>query len=249
MSQNLGRRGFVKWLGSIVTAIGGTTLASILPETKALATSETEDSALSLEELLNAGGEVYAGFLLLPSPDSGIPRDIVPGRPIGLHGTPSTAVRGEEVEYGSPNDMRREIGFRTYSLRQAPESLSYIGSSALRFSQSHGVWSAENVYGVQTRDDEIERRISVVAVTEFPQPVPLWPVRDPSHQPTLDTPEEIFVAPKKLSIPTIGECVALPSQEGHVLQWIEDDVLFSLIAEHDSSEERMLDLASSLTEL
>jgi hypothetical protein len=111
------------------------------------------------------------------------------------------------------------------------------GATVTRFARSGEVFSVSLNFG----DGEGVPRIRVIAQPMYPSPYPVWPVYAPDRPEEPIFPEKVFFTPKP--------GLLLPSAQGHLALWIEQNTLYVLIAEHDPRLESNIELIKSLNHL
>jgi hypothetical protein len=255
MKQEIGRRGFLRGmlggLGALVVARAGW----LFPEGQPiLARARQVDDPSSREQNGPLGqemalGELYAGFLLLPTPSAFLPMSIQFARGISLHGGIDPSLEGETLKLSSPEELVASLPFPLFVLGEVPHGLELKDASIIRYKQSRSIWAATITYGAYDDLGTLDRRITLVAQTEYAKPHPVWPVRDPQFQPTAEDPEEHYVPPEKVSFVSVGLAVLLPSADGHILQWIQRNILYTLVAEHDRARSAIDTLVESLVRI
>lgn len=174
-------------------------------------------------------GELYAGFLILPDPDE-------------LPNVPIEETRHDEVEIvplGSVSEALTLVNFPIYALRTLPPGISFAGTYLEKYKSSQQPRTCTINYLSRQKSNLLA--ISVTALAEYSKPYPMRPV----HKLKVSYEEIELIHPEKVSfLPTPG--LAIPSAEGHVLLWIQDDILYSLISEHAASREAAVNLAKAL---
>lgn len=170
-------------------------------------------------------GELYAGFLLLPEGAS-LPAFVEPGQTIALHRPGENPGRVEL--FNTLEEWRNQVTFPLYVPSELPPGFQFSGAGITRHQRSGAIWNAMLSFGnPQSKNDEQISHISLVATLEYPRPVPVWPVHDPH------LPGEVIVNPRKVAWPTTTPGVMLPSAQGNIVQWIDNDIHYMLVAEHD----------------
>lgn len=237
----LTRRGFIKTLGMfggvILTPLGR--LVRWLPS--GLADTETPSA-----------GELYAGFVLLPE-DAPIP-SFVQCAPAPIlcqvdneHDPVVMTHRGETIGFDSIEELISNVSFRTYVPTLLPADMTFIHGQIIRFVQSRKVFEASMNFGFP---DNRQPLVSVSARPVFPRPYPVWPVHSPPVYESQTWPEQddIVVSPEKVGF-TPAPGLMLPTADGHLLHWIRQNILYTLIVEHDRRRDAVEDIAQSLVEI
>lgn len=237
------RRGFVK----LLVLLGG---GALLPPANALRMLEPEQlSSSGLSPELSPGqasseGEQYAGFLLLPY---GVP--VPPSVKYPERGMPSISSIDAEADgpgaraisetFGRAEDLLGEVSFPIYKLSALPEGLRLVGANLIKY-ETGEVFAASVAFQSYNRQSgDWETTASIWAEPDFPRPFPLW-----WNEPV--EPGGPAVALEKVGfLPMPGIMVA--TRRGAAAHWIENDVLYTLIAETDSTREEVRALASLLT--
>lgn len=228
--KNESRRQFLK--GSL-GMLGGAMVsqaARLFPELQAALAQGENPSGTPVQPLVQSEtGELYEGFLLLPDPDE-------------LPNVSIEETRRDEVEIvplGSVSEALTFVSFPLYALRTLPPGISFAGTYLEKYKSSQQPQACAINYLSKQRSDLVA--ISITALAEYPKPYPIRPV----HKLKNSYEEIEFIYPEKVSfLPTPG--LVIPSAEGHLLLWIQDDVLYSLISEHVASREAAVNLAKAL---
>jgi predicted DCC family thiol-disulfide oxidoreductase YuxK len=198
----------------------------------------TTGSAGSASPRLGPGeGELWEGFVLLPegAPIPPFVRQVPTPILCQTDGSPEAeALRGETLTFTEPERLRSLIRFPLYVPSRLPPGIVWQGAAVTRFARSGEVFSVSLNFG----DGEGVPRLRVIAQPMYPSPYPVWPVYAP------DRPEEPIFPEKVFFTPRPG--LLLPSAWGHLMVWLEEDVLHVLIAEHDSQLEAAIIIAKSL---
>lgn len=243
MKQQSDRRHFLKTtlatLGSIFLGYAG----KLFPKsqqasahTDRVELQQVEQPHMELQER-----ELYEGFLFLPE-ESLIPYFVRQARGIMLCQTSNyddPTLAGETIQFNNIEELKNLVSFPLFTLNTLPLEIEFIGADVTRFVQSHEIWKASINFGT---GNDYSQLISIHARPEFHKPFPVWPVRLPfAHDDGPINPEKISVSQKPM--------VLLPSISGHLFQWIEHDILYSLVVEHDKSRETAIALAESLIQI
>jgi len=185
-------------------------------------------------------GELWEGFVLLPegAPIPPFVRQVPTPILCQTDGRPEAeALRGETLTFTEPERLRSLIRFPLYGPSRLPPGIVWQGATVTRFARSGEVFSVSLNFG----DGEGVPRIRVIAQPMYPSPYPVWPVYAP------DRPEEPIFPEKVFFTPRPG--LLLPSAQGHLALWIEQNILYVLIAEHDPRLESNIELTKSLNHL
>lgn len=79
----------------------------------------------------------------------------------------------------------------------------------------------------------------------YPRPYPIWPVRMPLENSEI---EEKLITPEKIDFaPTPG--AMFPTPYGHILYWISQNVLFTLVIEHDRNRDAVVEITKALIKI
>jgi predicted DCC family thiol-disulfide oxidoreductase YuxK len=185
-------------------------------------------------------GELWEGFVLLPegAPIPPFVRQVPTPILCQTDGRPEAeALRGETLTFTELAPLRSLIRFPLYGPSRLPPGIVWQGAAVTRFARSGEVFSVSLNFG----DGEGVPRIRVIAQPMYPSPYPVWPVYAP------DRPEEPIFPEKVFFTPRPG--LLLPSAQGHLALWIEQNILYVLIAEHDPRLESNIELIKSLNHL
>jgi predicted DCC family thiol-disulfide oxidoreductase YuxK len=185
-------------------------------------------------------GELWEGFVLLPegAPIPPFVRQVPTPILCQTDGRPEAeALRGETLTFTELAPLRSLIRFPLYGPSRLPPGIVWQGATVTRFARSGEVFSVSLNFG----DGEGVPRIRVIAQPMYPSPYPVWPVYAP------DRPEEPIFPEKVFFTPRPG--LLLPSAQGHLALWIEQNTLYVLIAEHDPRLESNIELTKSLNHL
>jgi hypothetical protein len=185
-------------------------------------------------------GELWEGFVLLPE-GAPLPSFVSCAPAPILCQTDSSpeaeALRGETLTFTELAPLRSLIRFPLYGPSRLPPGIVWQGATVTRFARSGEVFSVSLNFG----DGEGAPRIRVIAQPMYPSPYPVWPVYAP------DRPEEPIFPEKVFFTPRPG--LLLPSAQGHLALWIEQNTLYVFIAEHDPRLESNIELIKSLNHL
>jgi len=147
------------------------------------------------------------------------------------------ALRGETRTITWWEEFRPYAKFPLYWPSRLPPGIEWQSGAVTLFQRSGQVFSISLVFG----DGEGVPQIRLIAQPVYPSPYPVWPVYSP------DRPEEPISPEKVFFTPTPG--LLLPSAQGHLALWIEQNTLYVLIAEHDPRLEANVELIKSLNHL
>ena len=182
-------------------------------------------------------GEQWEGFLLLP-PGAPLPsfvRQVLTPILCQTDGSPEAeALRGEVLTFPDLEQLRPFIRFPLYRPSRLPPGIKWQCAAVTRFARSGEVFSVS----LNFEDGEGMPRIRVIAQPMYPSPYPVWPVYSPDRPEELIFPEKVFFTPRP--------GLLLPSAQGHLALWIEQNTLYMLIAEHDTRLEANVELIKSL---
>lgn len=236
MRQQSNRRQFLK---NTLSAFGVIFLGRIhksFPQYTQIFAHADEQMHLRLQE-----SEFYEGFLILPE-EAPIPDFVQRGRGINLCQADvldDPALVGETVKFSSPEEMQDFVSFPLFTLNELPIGIEFVSAYVDRYVQSSEIWRASVYFGAGS---DYSQLISIHARPEYHRPFPVWPVRYPdAHDVGAISPEKISTSQRSI--------VLLPSVSGNLLQWIEQDILYSLVVEHDKSREVALAVLDSLIQV
>lgn len=194
------------------------------------------------------GGELYAGFVLLPE---GAPMpsfvQCASGAPIlcrveDARDSDVTAFRGETLWFDNIESLRDYLSFPIYIPTSLPRNIELMYGYVIRFVQSQEVFAAKVDFGIEGNPQPL---ISLSAQAIFPHPYPVWPVGILSEN--SESQDEVFIPEKVDFTPTSG--VMFPTLYGHVLHWVSENVLYTLIVEHDRQHEAAVKIAKTLIKI
>lgn len=190
-------------------------------------------------------GELYAGFLLLPerAPIPPIVEYPEPGVPLvcGV-GNDQRRLKPTSVSRSltSAADLAREVNFRIYTFNQLPDGLRPRGAKLVRYTTGKVFIASVNFESFDAIGDG-KGMVSITAQPYFPRPFPLK-----SSDP-VEPGGPAVVLEKVNFLPSPGIMVA--TQTGYVFHWIGQDVLYTLMAEHNPSREEAQTLIGSLVSI
>jgi hypothetical protein len=190
-------------------------------------------------------GELWEGFVLLPegAPIPPFVRQVPTPILCQTDGGPEAeALRGEILTFTELAPLRSLIRFPLYGPSRLPPGMVWQGATVTRFARSGEVFSVSLNFG----DGEGVPRLRVIAQPMYPSPMypspyPVWPVYAPNRPEEPIFPEKVFFTPRP--------GLLLPSAQGHLALWIEQNTLYVLIAEHDPRLESNIELTKSLKHL
>jgi len=185
-------------------------------------------------------GEQWEGFLLLPpgAPFPPFVRQVPAPILCQTDGRPEAeALRGETLTFTELAPLRSLIRFPLYGPSRLPPGIAWQSAAVTRFARSGEVFSVSLNFG----DGEGVPRLRLIAQPMYPSPYPVWPVYSPERPEEPIFPEKVFFTPRP--------GLLLPSAQGHLALWIEQNTLYVLIAEHDSRLEATIELIKSLNHL
>lgn len=234
-----GRRRFLRQLGSAFAAIGlllGWPNSQLFGKDTIAVTSQQTTAHQAPQEL--SGGEIWEGFLLLPTIDAPWPSFVrcAPAPILGeVSGRHDPRLRGELVRFNSIEQLINYIPFPIYMPATLPPRMQFTSASVIQFAQSGNIFDATLNFGATMG----QQRIRVRARPTFPRPYPVRPVHSPVYH------EKQVIHPEKVTF-TPSPGLMRPSVSGHVIQWIKQDILYTLVAEHSPSYEAAVEIATSL---
>ena len=178
-------------------------------------------------------GEIWEGFVLLsegaplPSFVTCAPAPIL----CQTDGSPEAeALRGEVLPVRDLAEARAQIPFPLYR----PTELPFQQGQMIRFRRGGRVFIVMLDFG---RASEPEG--SLWARPIYPRPYPVWPVRHPEQPEIPVPPAKVFFTP--------APGVLLPTVDGYMVHWIEQDVLYTLVTYQDPEGSLMPIITTSLT--
>lgn len=206
-----------------------------------LAHSPSEENVkTNVVGLSEVEGEEYAGFLFLPE-DYPIPEYVQKTQGISLcqTGHYKGESAGEALLLNNIDELKSLVTVPFFVPQALPSGIKFLSADLTRYVQTQNLWKASVYFGKEEDDTPL---ISVHALPDFHRPFPVWPVRLPyAHENGPIYPEKVNISLKPM--------VLLPSFSGYVFQWIEQDVLYSLVIEHNNNREIALEIAESLVQL
>lgn len=230
----LSRRDFIKMLGGLG--------AAILPPFHRWFSTPDQQTELVDERLLSSG-EVYEGFLLLSEdePVPGFVKKPTVGPPI-VCGVESKR-EGQGINavlqfFENVEELRKRINFPIYLLSTFPDRFYSAGGYLLCHDTGRVYGVSLGYHSVDPTNVFIESTISLWAQPHFSRPFPLW-----SSEP-LEPDGPGIVLEKVDFLPVSGIMVTTPL--GYVFHWIERDILYMLMAEHNPTFEEARALVESL---
>ena len=194
----------------------------------------TAGSAGSASPRLGPGEEeLWEGFVLLPEGAPIPPFGTCAPAPIlcQTDGRPEAeALRGETLPVQDLAEARAQIPFPLYR----PTELPFQQGQVIRFRGGGRVFIVMLDFG---RASEPEG--SLWARPIYPRPYPVWPVRHPEQPEIPVPPAKVFFTP--------APGVLLPTVDGYMVHWIEQDVLYTLVTYQDPEGSLMPIITTSLT--
>jgi hypothetical protein len=197
-------------------------------------------------------GELYSGFVLLPEGAPIPPFVQCASAPIlgqvddGLD-PDALAIRGETIWFDDLTELISHAPFITYVPNSLPSYMKFIQGNLIRFTQSGKIFAVGIDYGSVHGNQPL---ISVSARPIFPHPYPIWPINLPLRSIGLSSREQeemVLVTAEKVDFtPTPG--VMLPTERGSLLHWIKQDILYTLVVEHDQKREASEEIVKYLVE-
>ncbi|MDP2362724.1 MAG: hypothetical protein Q8M94_03025, partial [Ignavibacteria bacterium] len=144
--------------------------------------------------------------------------------------------------------LRKNTYFPLFIPNLLPEGMEILQGYILRFAESKEIWEARVDFGFK---DDAEPLISTSARPIFSKPYPIWPVvtypeKDPEEI-ILDD-EFIVKMPEKVGFtPEYG--VMIYSDRGYTLQWIGNEILYTLFMEYEKLRNDVESVGNSLVEI
>lgn len=151
------------------------------------------------------------------------------------------ALRGETLGFDNFSEWSSKVSLPTYILNPLPVDLEFVQGHLIRFAQSGEEFAASVDYGLAKSHEPL---VSISARPIFPRPCPIWPVVAPGQ--TDGAQDEIVYAEKVDFTPTPG--LLLPTEQGHLLYWIKQDILYALVVEYEQSRTAIVEIVKSLVE-
>jgi hypothetical protein len=234
-SSDLRRRGFFRQAG---TLLAGFLIVGSSPKLR-LGDSD-ENNTPNLQALL---GELYAGFVLLiegaPLPDFVIPSrngiPIVCGVGFGRGGPKATAVT---KNIDTPQNLARMARLPLYTLGKLPDSFRPAGGYQIEHESGEVFGASVNFDSYNAKTENWEGSVGIWAQPDFPHPYPLW--SSVPAEPDLPA----VILEKVDFLPSRG--IMVSTQDGYVFYWIENDVFYTLRAEHNPTRKEIRKLVDSL---
>lgn len=184
------------------------------------------------------GVEEYAGFLLLPEgtlvpsfvryPERGIPV---------FCGVGDAEIAAVSQSLTGAEDLVKQLGFPIYTFRELPNGLRPIGANLIRYKTGE-VYAASVNFGSFDQSNNSRGMVSITAQPDFPRPFPL------RSSASVEPGGPAVILQKVSFLPSPGIMVA--TYKGYIFFWIEEDILYTLLAEHSPSREEVQALAGSL---
>ena len=225
-SVDLGRRRFLEQLAAATLVLGWSI---------SLGSGRDKSSVYSR----GYEGEIYEGFLLLPD-GAPLPSFVkcVPA-PIlcQTDGQSDPAWLGQVIKYDSLEELRRRTPFPLYVPGSPPYQIHFVDADVIQFTLSGDIFMVMLNFGSE-QDDPL---LKIWASPFYPRPYPIWPVRLPS------SPEEPIYPEKVIFTPSPG--VMRPTFSGLMIDWIQYNVLYTLVTEHDPRREAAEAAARSLIQI
>lgn len=259
MKRGIGRRGFLSGTFSSLGAVIAARVGWLFPEIGQSSTTPLTTIPLvaaqrkpTLEEV---GGELYAGFVLLPdgAPLPDIVQDYKYGAPTmcGVSDDQERPVHHEQtnvdavhIDLTGAEDLANQGRFPVYTLdihalhKLAP-GLRPSGASLIRheIGALFGGWVTFEAYDQAVKTWYTP--VSILAQVDFARPFPLW-----SSNPVEEGGPAIIL--EKVNFLPDGPGILIPTPVGFALHWIRQDILYTMSAEHLPGIE-VKNLASALT--
>lgn len=232
------RRDFLKLIGSmsvlVLTPLNK--LANLFP--------------VNLNNASVSTGELYAGFLLLPK-DSPVPQFVV-GAPCPIldyspdENNPMVAAfRGITTSYDNFDNIKSVTQFPLYMPGLTADNLKFLDGYIIKITGTDKVWEVRCNYGLE---NGLGPQLKFSAKPLFPRPYPVWPVMDYfSTQNAYLNDEYPIIQPEKIDF-TPSQGILLPFNQGYTIQWIKQDILYTLFIENQGDREFTEGVVKSLTE-
>jgi hypothetical protein len=232
------RRQFIKTIG----ALGG---ALLMPFRKI---KQVESLGLADEES-SPEMELYEGFVILPENAPLPPVVLCAPAPILCNSDekldPSAeAFRGETSWFDSMDELASQVSFPVYIPGRLPADVRFLQGYVGRFAKSQKIYESRIDFGLT---DGHQALISLSARPIFPRPYPVW--RSSSHREEQLHLEQDSTAtfPEKVDF-TPAPGLMAPTEQGYVVYWMKQDVLYTLFLDYDSSREVAVDIVMSVIE-
>lgn len=248
MNQKSSRRHFLK---GAVGGLGGVIVAHVagfFPEIEPLLAQSSREvvpvAHSSGQE--DSVGESFAGFFLLPegAPIPSFIQESKRGIPVvcGIGADKGGAVATAITEaFSNVEDLKNVIDFPIYVLQPISENFQFLEASVLKHETGEVFSVSVSFQTYNSETDQWQSTISVWAEPDFPRPFPLY-FNEPIEA---DVPA--IVLEKVDFLPSPGIMVATAT--GHVCHWIENGILYFLIAENSPSRSNILEIADNIIAL
>lgn len=195
--------------------------------------------------------EVYGGFLLMPE---GAPMPAyVQCAPAPMLGQlddaqypDSLALRGETVRFNDFSEWISKVSFTTYILNPLPKGMEFVQGHLIRFAQSGKEFAASIDYGPVNIHEPL---LSISARPIFPRPCPIWPLAAPvrAEDRTDGMQNDTVVYAEKVDFTPVPGLM-FPTEQGHLLYWIKEDILYTLVVNGGQSGKFAMEIVKSLAE-
>lgn len=195
---------------------------------------------------ISTSGEHYGGFLLLPEeapipptvkpPQHGIP--IVCGVGTGENTSKPTA---ESRSFNSGTSLAQEVNFPIYAIEKSPEHIRPFGAYLIKHKSGEPFAAAVNFQTYNEKRKAWETTLSIWSQPDFPKPFPLW-----SSKPVEPGAPSVILH-KVNFLPSPG--IMVITQRGWVFHWIENNILYTFIAEFKPSHKEVLALVPLLARI
>jgi hypothetical protein len=244
MKRQMSRRELLSGLASGLGTLLITPLERLSPFRGETLASNNKDSfppEVMTSSLEDGRGALYEGFILLPE-NAKIPRFVSRGNGIelGQSSLDNATMSGETIQFTSIEELKQHVTTpRLYIPTSLPPGIGLIDIHLVRYQLTQRTWEVAVFFGDQGNSTNL---ISTRARPVFHRPFPIWPVRLPS------APDDGPIYPEKVNVQG-RPMILLPTISGHFLQWIEDDVLYSLAVEFSTGRSETMMVAETLVQL
>jgi hypothetical protein len=235
MNHEYNRRQFLRGASGLMGGIFAARVAGLFPEAQPALAQGGNPVSVERPPTQVDVGELYGGFLLLPD-GAPIP-DFVQTSRFGVPifcgvGHSETEPTVTSRLFNTAEELAEYITFPIYTFQVLSNDLHLLGANLIEHETGE-------VYAIsvdfQSYNQEIEDLETTVSIWAYPDPLkpqPLWSIAPVE-------PGRLAVIPEKVDflLPTPGVLYRLP--KGFVFHWIEDEILYTLIAEHTQALERI----------
>lgn len=194
-------------------------------------------------------GELVAGFLLLPK-DAPLPAFVdLPPCPIFGHvsvedSSRLDALKGRTADFESIDALQADIDFPIFTPNPV-FNMTFLQGCVTKYAGSGDIWEARYNFA---SDNVQQAQITFLARPVFAHPYPVWPVMDLVKAANVGIgDEEPVIEPEKVDFtPTPG--ILLPIDDGYTIQWIKQDVLYTVFVENQGQRIFADDFITTLLE-